>query len=240
MMRRKHSSAFLLGIVMMVVSVIYLALPADPISSAIQRVLFGIDNLASNEVNSQQPGLEEDNLIAELQNENQRLKKQLNYNLGDKFEYVTASVVSKSVQNYRSTFDINAGSSAGIEVGQAVMNMGQLIGRISEVFDDRSRMITISDPDFRAAAIISSTKSEGLVRHVAGGVIIEQVPVGSQSKKLLDNTVLTSGLGGVFPPGLLIGRVGDDISASGAIFREFVLEKTIDLATVEEVVVLKQ
>jgi len=224
---------------MLLLSSVYLAVPADPISSTIQRLVFGIDSLNSQTFDSSTTNLASDNRLDELVSENQRLRQELNYKLSDNFEIVTGAVVSKSVQNYRSTIDISIGSSDGVEIGQPAMSQGQLIGRVSQVFDNRSRILTMTDPDFRAAALIDGTTSEGLVRHVAGGVIIEQVALDDQSKKTSGIRVVTSGLGGVFPPGLLIGIIGDDISPTGSIFKEFVLDNTIDLGTVSEVVVLK-
>ncbi|MDX1765680.1 MAG: rod shape-determining protein MreC [Candidatus Saccharimonadales bacterium] len=238
MLRRKNSSAIVLGAVVSILVLVYLAFPADPISSTIQDTLFGIDSYgaqtAENTINTAT-----DNRIADLEDENQRLREELNYGLGDTFDTLTAAVVSKSVQNYRSTIDVNVGENEGVEVGQPVLSRGQLVGRVSEVFSTRARVITLTDPDFRAAATINGTKAEGLVRHVAGGVIIEQVSTEDQSANLADQRVVTSGLGGIFPPGLLIGKIGDDISQEGAIFKEFVLTMTASLADLKEVVVLK-
>jgi rod shape-determining protein MreC len=234
-MRRVKSSAMISSIVFALVSAVYLLLPYDPVSSTIQELIFGIDNKFHS--NEQLEINETDNRIDDLSAENQRLADELNFKNSNEFEFMSAIVVGKNVQNYRSYIDINIGETLGVKEGQAVVSRGQLIGRIVKVFENRSRLITVEDPDFRAAAFIEGSEIEGLVRTVAGGTVIEQVPDKS-AQKLSGNRVITSGLGGVYPPGLYIAELGNDISEQNAIFRQLTLNSVAHIASVQEVMVV--
>ena len=237
-MRRRKTSVLISTAVFVLLSVLYLTVPQDPFSGAMQRVVFGLDNRLSGRQSSPADNPEAANRIAELEAENARLQAELGFGVSYQYQTTAARVVSKNIQNYRATIDIDVGEDSGVTPGQAVVARGQLIGRVAEVFGNRARVLTLSDPDFRAAAVLENTNTEGLVRHVPGGVILEQVPSGLVENPM-NQRVVTSGLGGVFPPGLLIGTLSDDISPDNAIFREYVLNATVGIAGLQEVLVIR-
>ena len=79
--------------------------------------------------------------------------------LTSKFQYDTApaQVVGASPSNFQNTVEINVGSRSGVQVGMPVTDGAGLIGRITKVFEDRSIVLLITDPEFAVEAQVLST-----------------------------------------------------------------------------------
>ncbi len=148
----------------------------------------------------------------EASEENARLREQLG--LRSKYtDYVfeSAKVVLWSSDNWAHSFTISKGTSSDIQLGDAVVTeYNAVVGQITEVGDNWATVSTIIDVDTSLGAFVGDTGSSGLVQgeyalmrqrqakltNLADGV---QIYVGDE--------VLTSGAGGVFPQGLVIGRL---------------------------------
>ena len=232
-MRRGEVSVTLIFLLLVITSAFYLLIPDNFVTSRIEDFIYGIDNRFSSldEVDQNV------SVNSELMSENERLRSELNLIPANISNYVTGKVVAKSVQHYRSTIDINIGRNQGVKTGDSVLSNGKLIGRVIESDQNRSKILTLSDPDFRATIFIEGTNIEGLVSPVPGGLIVGQI-AGTESSKHIGSKVLTSGLGGFYPPGIPLGTLGDEISEEGEIFKEFVLEEAASLASIIKVVVV--
>ena len=148
----------------------------------------------------------------EMSEENERLREFMG--LPARFSKETASILSWGASNWASTFVISKGSeNSEVEVGDGVItSSGALIGQITEVGDATSTCISIIDTSFSAGvtvgAAVGSTVATGDFSLMRLGLL---------SLSLLDDTtevvagdaVVTSGKGGVFPKGLVIGYVED-------------------------------
>jgi cell shape-determining protein MreC len=87
---------------------------------------------------------------------------------------------------------------------------------------DRATALLLGDPDVRIPVVIDGT--EGIVLPSAGGVVIDQV-VGEVSE---GKVVTTSGIEGIYPPGLLVGSVGAELPSN--VFGRFVLSRPFNVA----------
>lgn len=155
--------------------------------------------------------LEAENI--ELKQEINKLKEELNVEtvLSD-YEYLNATVVSRNALYWYNLLTIDKGSKNGIEDGMVVINSTGLIGKITNVSNYSSDVklittndtnnkisVTITNGDKRLTGLINSYNYEDGNLKVEGISNTETVMVG--------DLVYTSGLGGVFPSGILIGRV---------------------------------
>lgn len=180
----------------------------------LQRVLRG-------QVESTTPGLDsEDNRISQLEAENKRLRQELGFS-DSQAEYVRADVLGKTVASFREAVRIRAGSRHGLQPDQPVLSDGHLVGRVGTVEDSLATVLLLGDPDIRIPVVIG--RAQGIVLPQAGGLIIDQV-VGEVSA---GEPVLTSGIDGIYPPGLLVGAVGDSLKRD--IFGRFVLRTPLDI-----------
>lgn len=150
-----------------------------------------------------------------LQAENRELKDQLQIeNTLTDYKVVNAVVISRSPSNWQSQLIVNKGSNAGIKKGMSVMGSGGLIGRVSEVNTTNAKVELLSD-DSQVAdrfAIRVANKDGEVVDGIVTSfnqeknlIVMGQITSDVALEK--GDLVTTSGLGGVTPAGLYVGKV---------------------------------
>ena len=150
-----------------------------------------------------------------LQAENRSLKDQLQIeNTLTDYKVVNAVVISRSPSNWQSQLIVNKGSNAGIKKGMSVMGSGGLIGRVSEVNTTNAKVELLSD-DSQVAdrfAIRVANKDGEVVDGIVTSfnqeknlIVMGQITSDVALEK--GDLVTTSGLGGVTPAGLYVGKV---------------------------------
>lgn len=148
----------------------------------------------------------------QLEQENARLLELNNVRIDPRYTQITGVVLADSGSPFRQTVLLNVGARDGIIDGWATMDGIGLVGRISGVGNSTSRVILLGDNSSRIAVTIEPSGQRALMV----GDNTARPPI-----EFLENTdlvkpgdrVITSGDGGVFPPGLLIGYLTE--SASG-------------------------
>lgn len=144
--------------------------------------------------------------LSEAKKENDNLKKQLNFTESHQFNYEAVEVIAFDPSNLRGMITINKGSKNGLKTGMAAISDGFLIGRISEVYEDTSKIQLITDPTSAIPTTIQGVNTNGITKGQIGfGLSMEKIPQGEQIKE--GDTVITSGLGGEIPRGLILGKV---------------------------------
>ncbi|MEX1158352.1 MAG: rod shape-determining protein MreC [Thermomicrobiales bacterium] len=121
---------------------------------------------------------------------------------------VTADVVARDAGSREQYLVINQGSNAGIEVGMPVLSPHFLVGQVTEVEPDRSRVRLVIDSSFQTGARIQGVEAEGIVygRWQSGGrAVMRHVPVDAEVSD--DALAVTSGKTARVPAGLVIGKV---------------------------------
>lgn len=150
-----------------------------------------------------------------LQAENRALKDQLQIeNTLTDYKVVNAVVISRSPSNWQSQLIVNKGSNAGVKKGMSVMGSGGLIGRVSEVNTTNAKVELLSD-DSQVAdrfAIRVANKDGEVVDGIVTSfnqeknlIVMGQITSDVSLEK--GDLVTTSGLGGVTPAGLYVGKV---------------------------------
>lgn len=149
----------------------------------------------------------------ELRQQLDNLKKELNidYTLTD-YEYLNATVTSRNIGFWYNTITIDKGSSSGVEVEMPVINAYGLLGKVVSTtsFTSTVRLLTTTDTNNKISVSIISNeeKLHGLINgynYDSGTLEVEGI---SNTKTVrVGDLVYTSGLGGVFPSGILIGTV---------------------------------
>lgn len=148
--------------------------------------------------------------IARLQNaerENRDLRAALE--LPQHPELVTrfAEVIGRDARGLGDFVSINGGSARGIAIGMPVLaESGSLIGRVDEVFPASARVMLLSNPESVVSAIGVRSGTAGAVRGEHSLGLLFDMALRSDPLEEGEE-VVTSGLGGVFPKGLLIGRI---------------------------------
>ena len=149
----------------------------------------------------------------ELRREIEALKKELSidYVLTD-YDYLNATVISRNIGYWYNTLTIDKGTNNGISEGMVVVNSTGLIGKIikTTTFTAEIRLITTSDTNNKISVSISNGngKINGLInRYDYENNFLEVEGISNTEEVKVGDYVYTSGLGGVFPSGILIGTV---------------------------------
>lgn len=181
--------------------------------------------------------------LAEEQQENERLRALLNYAEEQEFSsYVTARVIGMDQGVWFSVFTINAGRKHGIEEDQPVISSSGLVGRVTEVGATWSKVTAIIDTTSAVSVMVERTRDNGMVRGLLSGdgsELLELYYLPAGSDLVPGDIIVTNGVGGIFPKGVVLGTVievsrqGTDSEAGNAI-----LQPAVDFQHIEEVMVL--
>ena len=161
-----------------------------------------------------------------LASENARLRELLKLTPEPTTTFVTARVIANSGGAYVRSLMVHAGSENGVERGQAAVTGEGLVGRVTEVGSRAARVLLVTDLNSRVPVIVEGSQHRALLtgdnserpclRYLDAGAGVE-----------IGDRVVTSGQGGVFPPGLPVGVVA---SLDGEAPR---VEPYVDLSRVE-------
>ena len=144
--------------------------------------------------------------LRELKTENAELRKELNYSSKNQRTLVGADVIGYQPDSVRKLIQINRGANDGIKKGQVVIDEGNLVGRIYGVSARSASVLLVNDANFRAVVIDQKTRAPGIVAgQIGGSVNMERIPRDKTVNK--GDIIITSGLGGEFPSGLIVGEV---------------------------------
>lgn len=145
----------------------------------------------------------------QLEQENARLRDLNNVRLDPRLTYITGVVLADSGSPFRQSVLINVGSRDGIVDGWATMDGIGLVGRVSGVGANTSRVILLTDTTSRIPAVIQPSGQRALVTgDNSAAPPIDFLEDPDQVRP--GDRIVTSGDGEVFPPGLLIGQVAED------------------------------
>lgn len=143
------------------------------------------------------------------------LKLQNTYNL----KSVGANIISKASDSWSSTVTIDKGSMSGLSVGMPVTDAAGVIGQISECGLTSSTVRLISDENSSVSALVQSSRAQGMLVGSADGTLHLRLIRTDQNVKVGD-IVVTSGLGGVYPKGLMLGTVSSVERTDGSLYYE--------------------
>lgn len=173
----------------------------------------------------------------ESQSETRRLQKLLGMSAPANYTVITARVISRDKLPVSRNIVIDRGAEQGIKAGMPVVVEAGLVGRITETSWNLSRVMLITDHLSRVDAMIQENRLHGILQGAsAEDCILKYIPRNEEIKE--GDMVLTSGLSGVFPKGLPLGRINRLAPPGNDLFRKIHVEPTADLARLEEVRVL--
>ena len=224
-----------------------ITMPFRMAGSAIAMPFQGIGNIFGNLTADQQTlsdlRAENEQLRsrnAELEETNQstqRLQGLLDLKNSYNLQSTGARVISGSTDSFNNTVVIDKGTSSGLAVGMPVVDSGGVIGQIIECGPTTSTVRLITDEKSGVAAMVQSSRAQGMLMGSASRQITLNL-INTNQKVAVGDTVVTSGLGGVFPKGLPLGKVTSVEAAPGSLYYTIVIEPYGNVSTNEEVMVI--
>lgn len=186
---------------------------------------------------------EQDKLrLEELERENARLKELMGYidELGD-YKYCTAKIVAKSTGVWFRTFTLNVGRNAGIAVDMAVISSDGLVGKVSEVGSTWCKVTAVIDSSMTIPVMVERTRDNCMIRglldpsNTQPDMELYYLP-SDRADLSPGDVIITSGIGDVYPKGLLVGTVSEVLSGNTG--TSAVILPAVDFVHLEEVAVI--
>jgi rod shape-determining protein MreC len=169
--------------------------------------------------------------------ENRRLRALSGFSPPAGFRIKPAEIVGVFGSGIPNTVLINLGATDAIHVNDAVINRDGIAGRVARVMSDYSVVYLLTEPRCRVAARISRSREQGIVRFsMRRGMYLDNVP--QRADVQVGDTVITSGLGGIFPEGLMVGIVVQIESPSQEFFYDVMIQPAANFNGLDELFVL--
>lgn len=177
------------------------------------------------------------NRYEETRQANRRLRGLLNFRIRTADEAVAAEVVGRDPSPWFKTIIINKGVSDGVFKASPVVVPEGIVGLVVAATAHYAKVLLIIDQNSSVDAKVQATRARGIVKGDPTGRGSFNYVLRKHGISLGDS-VITSGLDGVFPKGLPIGRVSEIVRLSAGIFQEIAITPYVDFETLEEVLVL--
>lgn len=150
---------------------------------------------------------------------------------------VSGRVIGRSSDAWNQTITLDVGSDDGVAQGLTVIGSSGVVGQVISVAKGSCTVRLITDPASGVAAMVQSSRAEGIVRGSLSGLLyLENVPIDVNVD--IGDVVITSGLGGSYTKGLLIGSVVRVNNQVGSDLRTIVVSQNEDISHIEEAIVV--
>jgi rod shape-determining protein MreC len=183
--------------------------------------------------------------LSELRRENEALREQLGFARTLPAGYIAGEVVARDPGSQFSTIMVNRGRSHGVREGMPVVafqgGLQGLVGKVEMVTLLTCAVLPITDPNSYVAARLQNSRYDGLVagsQLPSGNLIMTYVRKLALSDIEYGELVVTSGMGGLYPEGIHIGRVREMTAKGYEASLELEVEPIVDLSRLEYVFIL--
>ena len=158
--------------------------------------------------------------LREIARDYERMAEMLDYtSTAASQEFVAANVISNDQTGLRRSITVDRGTRDGIAPGMPVVTAQGLVGRVLEISANASRVLLVTDRDSAVSSRLQTTRVQGSLRgQLSGNLRLTLVPPGESV--VVGDLVLTSGLGGNFPPDIVIGQVASIRQFQFELFQE--------------------
>jgi rod shape-determining protein MreC len=214
-------------------------LPADLADSVLPRreLLQQVDTLRRENQQLRSQAVQS----AAIARENDQLHALLNWQKTVPWKLKLAQVVMRDPANWWRSIQIDLGSRDGLTNDMPVITAAGLVGRVSSVSTTHSQVVLVGDPNCRVSALVeNAARDMGVL--IAGGTLdtslVELTYLASSANLKPGQSVVTSGLGGVFPKGIPIGQIVDSRAVEYGLYTEARVKLNANLGSLEQVWVL--
>jgi rod shape-determining protein MreC len=177
----------------------------------------------------------------EAKKENARLRQQLGMAQRYAWKSKLARVIARDPANWWRTLRIDLGSRDGVVTNAPVLTADGFVGRVSEVGFATSQVVLIGDPDCRVAVLVGegANREQGVIAPSSSSpldsTLVDLSYLSRNAKLAVGMPVVTSGIGGIFPPGILVGQIADFRTVGYGLYREARVSLAVKLNSLEEV-----
>lgn len=175
--------------------------------------------------------------LVEMAIANERLRRFLNFKENIPNPTLPAELIGEDASSWFRTITINKGGIDGVEKGMVVVAAAGLVGHVINTSRDVSKVLLITDYNSSVDAICQDGRGRGIVQG-KGRDLCDLKYVSRRDEVSLGSRVITSGLGGRFPKGLLIGTVARVEKKPHGVFQDVEVTPAVEFRKLEEIFVV--
>jgi rod shape-determining protein MreC len=189
------------------------------LESRITAIRQGLKTLSELDVQNKQLLVENKELkstnlmLRDIEQENNRLRRALEYRERASFQLVPARIIARDASTWWNTVKIDRGFADGVESDMPVLTEDGLVGKTTTVAEHASTVLLIADENCKVSAKVEGTREQGIVKGERTSTnAMPEISLNFLSKTAdlkPGQKVYTSGVGGVYPPGIAIGAIKD-------------------------------
>jgi len=181
--------------------------------------------------------IEKNNRCKEIKLSNLRIRRLLNFQVTMDSNFLAAEVIGKDPSVWFKNVIIDKGKADGVLKGFPVVVPEGIAGQVIDVSNHYSKVLLIIDQNSAVDALVQRTRAGGIIKGEPTGRCRFKYALRKHDISVGD-TIVSSGLDGVFPKGLIIGHVTEVIKRNAGIFQEVTVDPNIDYEKLEEVLII--
>ena len=179
-----------------------------------------------------------------LGKENARFRQYYAWEKQAPYKGKLARVIGRDPANWWRTLRIDKGLRDGVTTNCAVFSTEGLVGRVSEAGFAQSQVVLLGDPNCRVSVVVDETRDHGIIAPATSSpldpALVDLSYLPRQSQLRAGQRIITSGEGGIFPPGILVGYLVDFRSIGYGLYQEARVKLAVRMNALEEVFVKTQ
>ncbi len=175
--------------------------------------------------------------LEEAKLENDRIRALVDFAKAQDLPTSGARIIGRSTDSRQRSILIDRGTSSGVKRGDAVIAAGGLVGQVVEVTPFTSQVRLITDTSSGVAVLVQRTRANGIVRG-ASQKSLELDFVEMALAPVVGDVLITSGLGGVYPKGIVVGEVTSVSAPQTDLYAAISVSSRVDIERIEEVLVI--
>jgi rod shape-determining protein MreC len=177
-------------------------------------------------------------ILNEKKSEFERLKRLLKFKEAYNFETIACNIIAKNIDSYVKYYIIDRGKVDGIKKNDAIISFNGVVGYVSEIYHGTSKVNVILNVQTNVSVINKRTRITGILSGSGkGDLIVRYYDKLDQVEK--GDLIVTSGLGGIYPKGIPVGKVVRSFKSDTGIFQQLEVIPIVNFNKIENVLVIK-
>jgi rod shape-determining protein MreC len=182
----------------------------------------------------------ENDWLHQSQRQTPRLEGMTRFQQSVSLRLKATRVVAQDAGRFQTAWVIDLGENDSVRVNMPVLTSRGVVGKTIKTYSDHSLVQLLTDPAFKVSVLSDRSRARGILEADGPERLVARFPAGSDVAR--GDTLMTTGLGGVFPKGLRVGAAGREVTRQEKenqdVMRSFRVESFQRLNTVEEAFVL--
>lgn len=174
-------------------------------------------------------------VFRELQKENERLAELLEIKKKSPGRSIGGRIITRNISHWFRWVVLDVGKKNGVKEQMVLVNEQGVVGRAIDVGRSISQCMLLTDPESRVSVVSQSTRAAGIVSGEGSNERLRMSLIPLSASIEIGNTVVTSGLGGVYPKGLLVGKITSIAQDRDGMHLSAYVDPAVDFNMLEDV-----